>query len=520
MTDLNVKYRFRQKFRQYQPALEALSTPVMIGDANGVVDVPGHAGYIYVRPETGDMPPMEVFNKKVTPAAGEEVFIGYTPQEPNLLQVIDTHTGSSQFYATGGGGRGGTGTVPPHEWTHRFLMPDQLLIQKRAMLPGRLSPSTLTGSRAAVALADDIVWVGGQFRYIEPRTIDLTAHIPATAGHSRYVAISVDATGAIAITDGADIASLTPALSDAPAIPTANVLLGFVRLYAGMLNLQEYFNGNTLYTDFLDVRSMAFRVPGGGSGGGGGNGGGDYYVGKVLYDATLTGNGDFTLTGIPQDYDDLEIILEGYVHGFPSPSNVNLELNGDTVDANYARRILYNFGSTLTGIYQTSRHVGYLSDENDAPLMGLIRIKISSYSNSVRMKTYETYNADPVVGGYGQHIIGTTWGSSAAITHIKLSTVNSPDSFTVATRCRVIAYKVATIGGGTRGSAILSGGTITVTCTNVTANSLIYLTVQTLGTVTVPKALYPSARVPGTSFTITSADATDTSTVAWQVIEP
>ena len=75
-------------------------------------------------------------------------------------------------------------------------------------------------------------------------------------------------------------------------------------------------------------------------------------------------------------------------------------------------------------------------------------------------------------------------------------------------------------GGGIRGLATLVAGTATVACTNVTANSLIFLTVQTLGTVLVPQALRPSARVVETSFTITSADPTDTSTVAWQIVEP
>jgi mannose/fructose/N-acetylgalactosamine-specific phosphotransferase system component IIC len=52
----------------------------------------------------------------------------------------------------------------------------------------------------------------------------------------------------------------------------------------------------------------------------------------------------------------------------------------------------------------------------------------------------------------------------------------------------------------------------------VTANSLIFLTVNTTGgTVGSP---YVSARVASTSFTITSTSGTDTSTVAWMLFEP
>ena len=72
----------------------------------------------------------------------------------------------------------------------------------------------------------------------------------------------------------------------------------------------------------------------------------------------------------------------------------------------------------------------------------------------------------------------------------------------------------------TTGTAVLVAGTKVVTTSAVTANSRIMLTVQALGTVAVPKAVGATARTASTSFTITSADATDTSTIAWALIEP
>lgn len=69
-----------------------------------------------------------------------------------------------------------------------------------------------------------------------------------------------------------------------------------------------------------------------------------------------------------------------------------------------------------------------------------------------------------------------------------------------------------------RGAATLVGGTVTVSNTFVAAGSLIFLTTQILGTVTVPKEVAITGRTPGSSFTITSADPTDTSRVAWQFI--
>jgi hypothetical protein len=71
-----------------------------------------------------------------------------------------------------------------------------------------------------------------------------------------------------------------------------------------------------------------------------------------------------------------------------------------------------------------------------------------------------------------------------------------------------------------QGVATLVAGTVTVANTSVTANSRIFLTVQSLGTVAVPSGYCVSARTPGTSFTILASVATDTSVVAYEIFEP
>jgi len=68
------------------------------------------------------------------------------------------------------------------------------------------------------------------------------------------------------------------------------------------------------------------------------------------------------------------------------------------------------------------------------------------------------------------------------------------------------------------GTATLVAGTVTVSSTSVTASTRIFLTAQSLsGT---PGALGISARTSGTGFTIRSSSATDTSVVAWMLVEP
>lgn len=70
------------------------------------------------------------------------------------------------------------------------------------------------------------------------------------------------------------------------------------------------------------------------------------------------------------------------------------------------------------------------------------------------------------------------------------------------------------------GVATLVAGAAVVNNTSVTATTRIQLTMQSLGTVTAPKAVGVTARTAATSFTITSADATDTSVIAWFLVEP
>jgi hypothetical protein len=69
-------------------------------------------------------------------------------------------------------------------------------------------------------------------------------------------------------------------------------------------------------------------------------------------------------------------------------------------------------------------------------------------------------------------------------------------------------------------SAAMSSGHVTVTTATATATAQIIVVPAVLGTVTAPKAVYVSARSAGVSFTVTSADATDTSTVTYLVVEP
>ena len=108
---------------------------------------------------------------------------------------------------------------------------------------------------------------------------------------------------------------------------------------------------------------------------------------------------------------------------------------------------------------------------------------------------------------------------------------NGADVLTIDTTTSTFIGNVAvgTVGKGLQvkegtnakmGTATLVGGTVTVSTTAVTASSRIFLTISSLGTVTVPKAIGVTATTASTSFVITSADATDTSVINWIIFEP
>lgn len=92
--------------------------------------------------------------------------------------------------------------------------------------------------------------------------------------------------------------------------------------------------------------------------------------------------------------------------------------------------------------------------------------------------------------------------------------LKTDDALEVAAGLRVVSSG----GAATAGRVVLVGGTATVNTTAVGANTIILMDNQALGGTA--GFLRVSARVAGTSFTITSSSGTDTSTIGWVLVEP
>lgn len=128
---------------------------------------------------------------------------------------------------------------------------------------------------------------------------------------------------------------------------------------------------------------------------------------------------------------------------------------------------------------------------------------------------------------------GTTPGSGAFTTVSATSTITAGTTLTATlgnitatngnlvltaagNKLQINASSSATCSAGT---FVLSGAATTVVSNSaITASSLVLLTSQALGTVTVPSALAVTAKSAGVSFTVTPSDSTDTSTIAYLII--
>lgn len=113
--------------------------------------------------------------------------------------------------------------------------------------------------------------------------------------------------------------------------------------------------------------------------------------------------------------------------------------------------------------------------------------------------------------GTGSATRDTTWGRQG------VAQIGTADSDVIIG----LAGKGLRVKEGTNakmGTAVLVGGTKAVATTVVTATSRIYITSNADGGT--PGWLRVSTRTAGTSFTIQSSSATDTSTVAWMIVEP
>ena len=135
------------------------------------------------------------------------------------------------------------------------------------------------------------------------------------------------------------------------------------------------------------------------------------------------------------------------------------------------------------------------------------RINLSSYTPSITAVSGEL-NAiySTLASGTGRYFINHTGTAQSLFAgHIKITTAGQ-------------GLFVKEGSNAMMGSATLSGGSVVINTTSVTANSRIFLTCQESGSLN--GTLRVSSRTAGTSFTISTGNALDNALICWLIIEP
>lgn len=232
------------------------------------------------------------------------------------------------------------------------------------------------------------------------------------------------------------------------------------------------------------------------------------------------------------------LIVTDSVLGFPGTSMICTGTLS-TVNSTLAPSISLN-GSTPSG-FTSSNIIGNVIVSASATLIG-VDTQFSAGITTSNTATLSLYGCKVSNSGAA----AVTQGSSSAMTllntvietsnnpaiagtgagAVKINGIDFPLDSNVAGTVTLSNASQSVSGGlgiveGTNaqmGVATLVAGTVTVNTTRVTANSRIFLTHQnSSGTAGFVKV---SARVAGTSFTITSSSGTDTSDIGWHIVEP
>lgn len=233
--------KLNKRFAEKQDELDR--RPAVMGDGAGNLYVTGFDNFVYVTMGDKAVP---VFNNRVPPQTGLQVWVGYAAEEPTLFQVLATRSESPAGVQTGF-----VGYAPArrYEWMARNGGQDPLSVHLRAFTPLKLSVSP--DGWMFVDLYRGFIYSGSAYIAVPRQNVDLYAQIPTTTGKAAFVLITINTSGAVVQTKGSEVDIDVLAITDIPAIPAGtSFICGAVRVYYGQLEIQE---GRT-NTDFVDLR--------------------------------------------------------------------------------------------------------------------------------------------------------------------------------------------------------------------------------------------------------------------------
>lgn len=239
-----VRKELKTRLKDKQDAL--FGFPALLGNHDGVVEVPDYPSYVYYR--IGEQVGV-AYNNRVPALRDLAVFIGKDPLQPHIEQVLgmrpaarysedDIPSSATQEHAEthrymGSGLRGGT---------------DPLWVELRQFMPFR---ATAAGD-LAIYVHRGILWTGSAWETYETSdTIDLADELPTGDSKACYVLVTIDTSGDVITTTGSQVDQADLGLDDIPAAPADTAMvLAAVRLYTGQTEIVEARTD----TDIIDLR--------------------------------------------------------------------------------------------------------------------------------------------------------------------------------------------------------------------------------------------------------------------------
>lgn len=221
--------------------------PGNLGNEAYLVEVPGRPNYVYVREVNGGAV-VQAFNARVASVWNLPVYIGFSNEMPDILQVIQQRS----IPTTTGSGMAESPAVASHAETHIWPYGTDIIYPWKSQIrDGRVDGvASTSGSNLLVKVQRNRIFVSGSVIYAPEQVIDLFPYVPVTADTARWVTLSTGSSGAVEITQSATFAANEWALATIPLVPSNNAPNAAVRLYNGQTIIFQGIAG----TDIQDLR--------------------------------------------------------------------------------------------------------------------------------------------------------------------------------------------------------------------------------------------------------------------------
>lgn len=249
----------------------------------------------------------------------------------------------------------------------------------------------------------------------------------------------------------------------------------------------------------------------------GGTGLATFAQGDIVYASAAN-----TLSALAKNTNSTRYLSNQGTSNNPSWSSVNLS-NGVTGDLTGTTRSGNNY--TLAGSWTWNTSSAPLIVNTTGPRQEWIENDQGTdltFWDMIVQGGIQSFRTRTDADGTGKTWLAASRTSTTAIATVDLGNttdlppINIKGSLVVTNAGKGLSIKEGS--NAKMGTSALTAGSVVVSNTSVTATSRIFLTSQVDGGT--PGFVRVSTRTAGTSFTITSSSSTDTSTIAWMLVEP